>query len=158
MRWTVTGACLDLGVSRVPDPGYVLGVDEPIMGVTASPPALRLAPDGHATVTAIRYVVSGAEADRRALDAHVARLGVGPDDVVAERFLARMVVSGGMPRAQTGGLQGRPLVTDSGQPGVFIAGDWVGPVGLLADASLASGHEAALLALRALDRGPVLVA
>ena len=50
------------------------------------------------------------------------------------------------------------MLAHSGHPGVLIAGDWVGPVGLLADASLASGHEAALLALRALDREPVLVA
>lgn len=153
----VTGACLDLGLSRVPRPGYVLGVDEPIMGVTMSPPA-RQGPDGHAVVSAIRYVVTDADADRRSLDAHIPRLGVAPDDVVAERFLARMVVSGAMPLAETGGLPGRPRVTDSGQPGVLIAGDWVGPDGLLADASLASGHEAARLALRALEHGPVLVA
>jgi hypothetical protein len=63
-----------------------------------------------------------------------------------------------MPRAETGGLAGRPRVTDSGQPGVLIAGDWVGPEGLLADASLASGHEAGRQALRALAHGPALVA
>jgi hypothetical protein len=83
---------------------------------------------------------------------------VSPDDIVEERFLARMVVSGALPRAETGGLPGRPRVTDSGQPNVLIAGDWVGPDGLLADASLASGHDAARHALVALDRGPVLVA
>ena len=153
----VMGACLDLGVTRVPDPGYVLSVDEPIMGVTMSPPA-RQGPEGHAVVSAIRYVVSDARDDRRALDAHVARLGVKPDDIVADRFLARMVVGGTMPTAQTGGLAGRPRVTDSGQLGVLIAGDWVGPDGLLADASLASGHAAARVALEALDRGPALVA
>jgi hypothetical protein len=30
---------------------------------------------------------------------------------------------------------------------VFVAGDWVGPVGLLADASLVSGEAAAVAAL-----------
>ena len=153
----ITGACLDLGVSRVPSPGYVLGVEEPIMGVTMSPPA-RQGPDGHAVISAVRYVVTDADADRRSLDAHVARLGVWPDDIVASRFLARMVVAGSMPWAQTGGLAGRPRVTDSGHPGVLIAGDWVGPDGLLADASIASGHEAARQALGALEHGPVLVA
>ena len=153
----VTGACLDLRVSRVPSPGYVLGVDEPIMGVTAAPPARGLAPEGHAAVTAIRYVVTNADADRRSLHTHVARLGVARDDVVTDRFLARMVVSGAMPRAETGGLAGRPQVTDSGQPGVLIAGDWVGPEGLLADASLASGHDAARHALEALERGRVVM-
>jgi phytoene dehydrogenase-like protein len=153
----VTGACLDLGVSRVPRPGYVLGVDEPIMGVTQSPPAQQ-GPDGHAVVSAIRYLVTDAASDRQSLDAHIARLGVTPDDVVVDRFLARMVVSGAMPLAETGGLAGRPRVTDSGQPGVLIAGDWVGPAGLLADASLASGHQAARHALRALEHQRVLIA
>jgi phytoene dehydrogenase-like protein len=153
----VSGACLDLGVSRVPSPGYLLGVDEPIMGVTMSPPA-RQGPEGHAVVSAIRYVVTDPETDRQSLNTHVDRLGVAPNDIVAQRFLARMVVSGAMPRAETGGLAGRPRVTDSGQPGVLIAGDWVGPEGLLADASLASGHEAGRQALRALAHGPALVA
>jgi len=39
-------------------------------------------------------------------------------------------------------------VTDTGVDGVFLAGDWVGPTGLLADAALASGRAAALGALR----------
>src|SRR5205807_7364063 len=99
-------------------------------------------PEGHAVVAAIRYVVTNADADRRALDAHIERLGVHSADVAADRFLARMAVSATLPRAQTGGLPGRPRVSDSRQPGVLIAGDWVGPEGLLADASLASGHAA----------------
>jgi thioredoxin reductase len=37
-------------------------------------------------------------------------------------------------------------VTATGLPGVFLAGDWVGAEGLLADASLASGMAAALAA------------
>src|SRR5207249_270596 len=101
--------------------------------VQAGTEVLGLEPEGRrvrvgtAAVTAIRYVVTNADADRRSLEAHVARLGVARDDIVAHRFLARMVVSGAMPRAETGGLAGRPRVTDSGQPGVLIAGDWVGP-------------------------------
>ena len=153
----VTGACLDLGLTRVPRPGYLLGVDEPLMGVTQSPPA-RQAPAGHAVVSAIRYGATAAEADRLALDRHVSRLGVRTADVAHSRFLARLVVAGSTPVAATGGLGGRPRVTDSGQPGVLIAGDWVGPEGMLADASLASGHAAARLALQALEHAPVLVA
>ncbi|CAB4590552.1 unannotated protein [freshwater metagenome] len=37
-------------------------------------------------------------------------------------------------------------------PGVFVAGDWVGPVGLLADASAASGTTAARAALGVIAR------
>jgi phytoene dehydrogenase-like protein len=152
----VTGACLDLGLTRVPVPGYVLGVDEPIMGVTQSPPG-RQAPDGHAVVSAIRYGATDADADRHALDEHVTRLGVRDSDIAASRFLARMVVAGSTPRAATGGVAGRPPVTAGGHGAILIAGDWVGPDGLLADASLASGQAAARHALRAIDRAPVMI-
>jgi len=66
--------------------------------------------------------------------------------VVTRRFLAHMTVSGALPRAGSGGMAGRPGVDDTGVPGVTMAGDWVGPVGLLADASLASGRAAGLRA------------
>ena len=35
-----------------------------------------------------------------------------------------------------------PAIDASGLPGVFLAGDWIGPEGLLADAALKSGHDA----------------
>lgn len=152
----VTGACLDLGVTRVPEPGYLLSVDEPLAGFTSGPPA-RLAPDGHAVVQAIRYGATDADADRLALDGHVARLGVRAADIAQARFLARMVVAGSTPIASAGGLAGRPRVTDTGHGRVLLAGDWVGAEGLLSDASLASGHEAARRALENLERAPVLV-
>jgi pyruvate/2-oxoglutarate dehydrogenase complex dihydrolipoamide dehydrogenase (E3) component len=41
-------------------------------------------------------------------------------------------------------------VDATGLPGVYLAGDWVGPAGLLADAALASGHDAARRAVQAL--------
>jgi hypothetical protein len=153
----VTSACLDLGVTRVPQPGYVLSVDAPLAGFTSGPPA-RLAPEGHAVVQAIRYGATDADADRLALDGHVARLGVRGADIAQERFLARMIVAGSTPTASAGGLAGRPGVTDTGHGRLLLAGDWVGPEGLLADASLASGHEAARRALDNLERTPVRVA
>jgi len=39
-------------------------------------------------------------------------------------------------------VAGRPPVAVPGRPGVHVAGDWVGPRGLLADAALSSGAEA----------------
>jgi thioredoxin reductase len=153
----VTAACLDLGLNRVPSPGYALGVDEHVMAVVAGPPA-RLAPDGQAVVQGLRYEATDADADRRILDEHVARIGVRTSDIETSRFLARMVVAGSTPRARDGGLTGRPGVADSGQPGIFIAGDWVGPEGLLADAAINSGYLAARQAVRDLERAPTLVA
>lgn len=141
-----TAACLDLGVSRVPDPGYVLGLDDPLYVTVQSPPG-RQAPEGQAVVAAIRYGARSAEEDRPQLEQLVLEAGVRPDDVLTKRFQAHLAVTGAIPRAATGGLGGRPDVGDTGVPGVTMAGDWVGPVGLLADAALASGNAAGRLAV-----------
>ena len=144
----VTAACVDAGLRRVPDPGYVLGVDAPVYATVQSPPA-RQAPEGQAVVAAVRYGAAEARSDRAVLQAHLARAGVREEDVVTSRFLARMVVAGAAPTAARGGLGGRPAVDATGLPGVYLAGDWVGPTGLIADAALASGHAAALRAAQA---------
>jgi phytoene dehydrogenase-like protein len=143
----LTAACLDLGVSHPPEPGYVLSLDDPLYATTQSPPA-RQAPEGQAVVAAIRYGARSAEADRAQLDGMVAEAGIRPGDVVNSRFLAHMTVAGTIPRARNGGVSGRPGVEDTGVPGVTMAGDWVGHAGLLADAALASGHAAGLLSGR----------
>jgi hypothetical protein len=142
----VTAACLDVGLRRVPEPGYVVSVDEPLYGTTQSPPA-RQASTGGAVVGIIRYGARSAVLDRPTLEAHLGQVGVTDGDIITSRFLARMIVSSTMPRAATGGLEGRPVMTASGLPRVFLAGDWVGPHGLLSDAALTSGHAAALAAL-----------
>ncbi len=144
----LTAACLDAGSRRVPDPGYVLGIDAPVYAAVQAPPA-RQAPPGQAVVAAVRYGATEARADRAALQAHLERAGLREEDVVTSRFLARMVVAGAAPVAARGGLGGRPAVGATGLPGVYLAGDWVGPAGLLADAALASGHAAALRAVQA---------
>jgi phytoene dehydrogenase-like protein len=147
----VTAACLELGLRRVPRHRVVFGIDEPLYLSTHCPPA-RLAPPGHAVL----HVMRNHHADE-ALDANEQRAwllaaarqaGVDPGDVVEERFLARMVVTGGMPTPAGGGLPGRPAVEDPHRPGVLLAGDWVGPEGLLADAAISSGRAAGLLAAR----------
>jgi phytoene dehydrogenase-like protein len=69
--------------------------------------------------------------------------------VVTSRFLPRMVVAGAAPIAARGGLGGRPPADGTGLPGIYLAGDWVGPAGLIADAALASGQAAALRAVHA---------
>jgi phytoene dehydrogenase-like protein len=145
----VTAACLDLGVRRPPRPGYVLGIDEPLYATTQGPPA-RQAPAGRAVVAVLRYGARSAAEDRPALDAHRRLAGVTDDDVLAERFLASMTVAGAVPRAVRGGLPGRPGTGATGTPGVHLAGDWVGPEGLLADAALASGAAAGRRALAGL--------
>ena len=147
----VTAACLDIGARRVPSPGYVLGIDVPLYATVQGPPA-RQAPAGQAVVGVLRYGARSASLDRTELEAHRRLCGVTDEDVVFERFLASMTVAGTLPRAETGGMRGRPSVGATGTPGIHLAGDWVGPDGLLADASLASGHAAGRRALDELDR------
>jgi phytoene dehydrogenase-like protein len=151
----VTAACLDLSVRRPPRPGYVLGIDAPLYATTQGPPA-RQGPDGGAVVAVLRYGARSAAEDRPALDVHRRLAGVADEDVLAERFLSSMTVAGTVPRAALGGLRGRPTTSATGTPGIQLAGDWVGPEGLLADASLASGAAAAHRALRALDTSGTL--
>ena len=67
--------------------------------------------------------------------------------ILTRRFLPSMTVSYSLPLASENGLAGRPGVTSAGQPNIFLAGDWVGPEGQLADASAASARAAAQRAL-----------
>lgn len=145
----VTAACLELGLRRPPRHQVVFGIGEPLYLSTHCPPA-RLAPAGGSVVHLLRNhrhdEVLEAREQKAWLRAAAAQAGVGDDDVVEERFLAEMMVSGGLPTAAGGGLAGRPLVSDPARPDVALAGDWVGPVGLLADAAVASGRAAGMAA------------
>ncbi len=64
-------------------------------------------------------------------------------ELEAVRFQRRLVVAHAVPSAAGGGLAGRPPVAVADRPGLFLAGDWVGPTGHLADASIASAASAA---------------
>lgn len=145
----VTAACLELGVRGVPAHRFALGIDEPVYGSTHAPPA-DLAPDGHAVVHLLRYQPVdddvAAEAQRAQLHRVAAQMGIATDQIVEERFLARMVVAGTLPHPDTGGLAGRPTVAVAEHPGVYLAGDWVGPTGLLLDAVASSAVHAGRLA------------
>jgi phytoene dehydrogenase-like protein len=144
--WRLVGpdahmACLDLGLSRMPEHRFVLGIDVPSFFSIHHPPA-DLAPEGHHVAHVGLYETSDPARDRGLLDQAAWLAGVRADDVVRERFLHRMPVSHACPSPATGGLAGRPSVVVAACPGLFVAGDWVGPVGMLADASLASAEQA----------------
>ncbi|RTL04012.1 MAG: hypothetical protein EKK62_17195 [Acidimicrobiia bacterium] len=151
-----TAACLELAVAGPVPTRFVLGVDEPLYLSEHSPPA-DLAPDGVRVVHVARYGATGAVADRARLESLASAAGIDPGDVVARRFLRRMVVQTAIPSADNGGLVGRPRVAVPDRPGAFLAGDWVGPVGMLADASLASGEAAGSLAAEAVVGGAATV-
>lgn len=137
----VVATCVDYGLERPPPLSFILGVDEPLYASLHAPKA-SMAPSPGAVVCAMRY---GPTDDARAtgdeLDNLVAHMGVAPGDVRERRLLASLTVAHSQP-APGRGLAGRPSVAVPGTDRCFIAGDWVGPEGLLADAALASGRAA----------------
>ncbi len=141
-----TASCLDLGVRRPPPHDFVLGGDVPFYLSNHSAVA-ALAPEGSYHLAAAQYLGPGEAPDERGLRAFVWLAGVDDDDIVMSRRLHRMMTVTAFATAARGGLAGRPAVTDTGAPNVFLAGDWVGPVGHLADAALASARAAADAAL-----------
>lgn len=142
--------CLDLGLGRRPDVDLVIGGDVPFYFSNHSAVA-ELAPAGQFHAAAVQYLGAGEEPDADKIMAFVGHAGVRDDDVIVSRRLHRMSPVSSLPRASTGGLAGRPELTSSGHANVFLAGDWVGPYGFLADAAIASAEAAAHAALAELD-------
>ena len=140
-----TVACLELGLRRVPSTRFVLGIDEPLYLSCHHPPA-DLAPPGGSVVHLMRYLHPADATPTAHNQARLRRLarqaGIDDADIVTERFLARLEVTGAIPTAARG-TAGRVPVADPTRPGVYLAGDWVGGDGLLSDAALASAEVAA---------------
>jgi phytoene dehydrogenase-like protein len=139
----VTAACLDLGL-RGPHLSAVMGVDQPLYLACHCPPG-NLAPPGGSVVHVMRYGARNAELDRAELHRFAALAGITDDQIVEERFLAVHVVTHVLPRPEDG-LAARPAIAVPGSPGLYLAGDWVGPSGWLSDAAMGSGQRAGLLA------------
>jgi phytoene dehydrogenase-like protein len=153
-------ACLDVVLDRLPRPAdrFALGLDRPLYFSVHSA-AARLAPAGVAVAHLMKYrrgdEPAAAGADEAELEGFLDRVQPGwRAHVRYRRFLPGMVTANAIPAAADGGLAGRPGPAVAARPGVFVAGDWVGGRGMIADAAVASGEEAATLALAALARTP----
>ena len=160
-RSRVRAASLDVALDRLPNPEtrVAFGLDGPLYYSVHSASA-KLAPEGVAVLHVMKYLrddpAEPAEGVEGELEALLDRLQPGWRTFVVERrFLPAMTVSHALPRADEGGLAARPAVTVRERPDVFLAGDWVGSRGMLADAAAASAEEAAGLVLAALDRDEV---
>ena len=145
-------ACLDVCLDSLPNPRatFGLGIDDPVYASVHSAVA-RLAPPDGALIQCMRYLgptpSADSAADERAMEETLDLLQPGwRGHVRHKRFLPNMVVVHDLPGAAGGGLQGRPGPAVPGCDNLFVAGDWVGNEGLLADASLASGRRAGELA------------
>lgn len=155
-RWAgelidVKAACLDVSLKYLPRPKvtFALGIDRPLYLSVHSATA-RLAPEGGALIHVAKYLPpdhaeSPAE-DRRELEELLDLVQPGwRETVVNSRFLPDMIVMNAVATATLEGTKRRPSPEVHDVPGLFIAGDWVGSEGLLADASLASAKQAARL-------------
>ena len=135
---------LDLALKRLPEGAeeFALGIDGPFYYSLHSGSA-KLAPEGCAVVHLAKYLAVG-EAPSR--DAIVELEGIADlvmpgwrELEVKRQELRGMTVANGMPRWD----RARPGVALADAPGLFIAGDWVGAEGMIADCAAASGAEAA---------------
>jgi phytoene dehydrogenase-like protein len=144
----VRAACLDVGLARLPRPRatFALGIDRPLY-LSVHSASADLAPEGGAMIHVLKYLPAGggdAKADEREIEGLLDLIQPGwRETVVEHRFLPSMLVTNDLPTAANGGLRGRPDVAVPHAAGVYVAGDWVGPEAMLADASLASARRAA---------------
>ena len=155
-RWAdelvaVRAACLDVSLKHLPRPKvtFSLGIDRPLYLSVHSATA-RLAPEGGALIQVAKYLPpdhsESVDEDRRELEGLLDLVQPGwREALVNSRFLPDMIVMNAIATAGLEGTKGRPSPEVHDVPGLFIAGDWVGPEGLLADASLASAKQAAQL-------------
>ena len=164
---SVRASVLDLGLRRLPRPRrtFGLGIDRPQYLSVHSAAARGLAPEGGATLNVARYTPVREKPDFGAIETQLKMWAeaVQPgwsDEVQSRGFFPDLTVMTDFPRAANGGLSARPAIDAAGIPGVFIAGDWVGPAGLLSDAATASGLAAgsAAVAVRSRYKAAVGVA
>jgi phytoene dehydrogenase-like protein len=141
----VFAACLDVALHRLPKPNqpFALGIEQPLY-VSVHSQAAQLG--GH-VVHVMKYLdPHHPPATRDELEQALDVLQPGWRDVVAHaRFLPKLMVCNNLDRADRGGASSRPDVTVNAN--LFVMGDWIGPEGLLADASIASAR----LACRAIN-------
>jgi phytoene dehydrogenase-like protein len=149
----VRASTLELGLSQLPRPDalFGLGIDGPWYVSVHSAAAAGLAPEGGAMVHVAKYLSgAGDKASEADLEAVMDVLQPGwRMHVVARRFRPDLRVSHRLPTAATGGLAGRPPAEVAHLSGLYRVGDWVGPEGMLADASFASAEAVE----RALSQG-----
>jgi phytoene dehydrogenase-like protein len=156
-KWAPAGppvrmSTLDVALRSLPLPKrtLALGIDEPLYFSLHSAVS-RLAPQGMFFFHAAKYLPSDEQVDparvRGEIERFLDRVQPGwSQHVVHARLLPEMTVMNSLPIPE-GEKPSRATHQVPGYDNVFVAGDWVGPEGLLVDASLISAKAAAQLAL-----------
>jgi len=151
-RTPVKAASLDVALRRLPNPACNVSfdLDRPLYFSVHSASA-QLGPEGVVVLHVAKYLRADEPASPRELEsqleAYFDELQPGwRSETIARRFLPGIAVTGALVDYRDGGTAGRPQVATD-VPGVYLAGDWVGSRGMLADASAASAEEAVRLIL-----------
>jgi len=144
---------LDLALKQMPEGAheFALGIDGPFY-LSLHSRSARLVPGGGAMVHLAKYLAVGEAPGQDAvkeLEAVADLVMPGwREQEVKRQVLRGMTVSNALPRWD----RARPAVGVMEAPGLFIAGEWVGKEGMIADAAAASAVEAARAALRWMAR------
>lgn len=161
----VRAACLDLALDALPESAsgqggkrvrFALGIDRPTYYSQHTAHA-RLAPEGGAVIHMAKYLGEGdsGEGVIAELEALFDRLQPAARAHVVERqALPSMIVTHARVDASQGGRAARPAVAVPEVRGLYLAGDWVGAEGFLADAAFASADAVATLVLDRLASSP----
>lgn len=150
----IYASCLDVALRRLPrsENQFAIGLDSPLY-YSVHTRSARLAPPGGAVIQLAKYLRVDSENNAVEIERELEALMdlLQPewrDELVTKRFLPRMLVSNAVATAAHGGTSGRPGPAVPEFQNLFVAGDWVGPHGMLADTSLASARDAARLAVQ----------
>lgn len=138
---------LDLALKRMPEKAhdFALGIDGPYY-LSLHSKSAKLAPGDGAVVHVAKYLSAGEGPQRNAIEelegiADLVMPGWRQFEVRRQE-LRGMTVSNAFVRWD----RKRPAVAVNDAPGLFIAGDWVGDEGMIADAAAASAVKAATAA------------
>ncbi|MEW9699572.1 phytoene desaturase family protein [Paenibacillus sp. SI8] len=147
-------ACLDVALKQFPYPErvFALGLDEPLYFSKHSGP-VTLSDNGALVLHAMRYNdndnLRDAQADEKALIDLMDLLEPGWEkEVVSMRFSPNVLVGYDSHTIHHNGAGPAPGPVVPEVPGLYVAGDWVGAEGRLADAGMASAKQAAEEVLR----------
>ncbi|UUZ97658.1 hypothetical protein LJK87_41580 [Paenibacillus sp. P25] len=147
-------ACLDVALKQFPYPErvFALGLDEPLYFSKHSGP-VTLSDNGALVLHAMRYNdndhLRDASSDEKALTDLMDLLEPGWEkEVVAMRFSPNVLVGYDSRTLYHNGAGPAPSPVVPEVTGLYVAGDWVGAEGRLADAGMASAKQAAEEVLR----------
>lgn len=143
----VTGAALDVALTRLPDPKrlFAMSLSDSLYYSVHSNYA-RLSDDGTAVVLHVfHYHAPGKAPDpnklKQRLEQFLDQLQPGWREFkITSRFMPHLTVNQRLPRV---GDEQHLLRAETSIPGLYIAGDWASPHAILSDGAVASGKLAA---------------